>query len=186
MTPVLDHEALAPQAGHKVDGVKPELAATGGAVADGAALTLSYNELLDGGSTPEMDDFTVAGGDRARTVTRIVVRGASVELTLDVGVEHGEAGIQVSYTPGMNPIRDAVGNEAEGLSRVPVTNETPDTTAPKVSSLTISSTSGADQTYAVEDEIEVTVRFSETVEVEGTPAVDTESGEQESDSQLSR
>ena len=166
---VLDHEALAPQAGHKVDGVKPELAATGGAVADGAALTLSYNELLDGGSTPEMDDFTVAGGDRARTVTRIVVRGASVELTLDVGVEHGEAGIQVSYTPGMNPIRDAVGNEAEGLSRVPVTNETPDTTAPKVSSLTISSTSGADQTYAVEDEIEVTVRFSETVEVEGTP-----------------
>ena len=166
---VLDHEALAPQAGHKVDGVKPELAATGGAVADGAALTLSYNELLDGGSTPEMDDFTVAGGDRARTVTRIVVRSASVELTLDVGVEHGEAGIQVSYTPGMNPIRDAVGNEAEGLSRVPVTNETPDTTAPKVSSLTISSTSGADQTYAVEDEIEVTVRFSETVEVEGTP-----------------
>ena len=166
---VLDHEALAPQAGHKVDGVKPELAAGGGAVADGAALTLSYNELLDGGSTPEMDDFTVAGGDRARTVTRIVVRGASVELTLDVGVGHGEAGIQVSYTPGMNPIRDAVGNEAEGLSRVPVTNETQDTTAPKVSSLTISSTSGADQTYAVEDEIEVTVRFSETVEVEGTP-----------------
>ena len=165
----LDHDGLAADSGHKVDGARPKLAAAGGAVIDGATLTLTYDEPLDAGSNAEPGDFTVAGGDRARTVTRIVVRGASVELTLDVGVEHGEAGIQVSYTPGMNPIRDAVGNEAEGLSRVPVTNETPDTTAPKVSSLTISSTSGADQTYAVEDEIEVTVRFSETVEVEGTP-----------------
>ena len=165
----LDHDGLAADSGHKVDGARPKLASAGGAVIDGATLTLTYDEPLDAGSNAEPGDFTVAGGDRARTVTRIVVRGASVELTLDVGVEHGEAGIQVSYTPGMNPIRDAVGNEAEGLSRVPVTNETPDTTAPKVSSLTISSTSGADQTYAVEDEIEVTVRFSETVEVEGTP-----------------
>ena len=166
---VLDHEAVAPQAGHKVDGVRPELAATAGAVVDGTTLTLTYDEPLDAGSLAEPGDFTVSGGDHARTITRVVVRGASVELTLDVGAEHEEAGIEVSYTPGMNPIRDVAGNEAEGLSRVPVTNETPDTTAPKVSSLTISSTSGADQTYAVEDEIEVTVRFSETVEVEGTP-----------------
>ena len=168
---VLDHEALAPQAGHKVDGVKPELAATGGAVADGAALTLSYNELLDGGSTPEMDDFTVAGGDHVQTVTRIAVRGASVELTLDVGVEHGEAGIQVSYTPGMNPIRDVPGNEAEALSREPVTNDTPDTTSPTVSSVEITSNPPADNrdTYAIGDVIEATATFDETVVVTRTP-----------------
>ena len=90
-------------------------------------------------------------------------------LTLNAGAEHLEAGIQVSYTPGTNPIRDVPGNQAEGLSQVRVTNETPDTTPPEVESLAVSSNPGSDQTYAAGDEIEVTVRFSETVEVEGTP-----------------
>ena len=165
----LDHDGLAADAGHKVDGVKPDLAASGGAVVDGTTLTLTYDEPLDGSSTPEAGDFTVSGGDQARTVTRVAVRGTAVELTLDAGAEHLEAGIQVSYTPGMNPIRDVPGNQAEALSREPVTNETPDTTPPEVSGLAISSNPGPDQTYAAGDEIEVTVRFSETVEVEGTP-----------------
>ena len=165
----LDHDGLAADSGHQADGVKPELAATGGAVVDGTTLTLTYSEPLDRSSTPEAGDFTVAGGDRARTVSRVVVRGASVELTLNAGAEHLEVGIQVSYTPGMNPIRDVPGNQAEGLSQVRVTNETPDTTAPKVSSLDISSNPGSDQTYAAEDVIEVRVTLNETVKVTGTP-----------------
>ena len=165
---VLDHEAVAPQAGHKVDGVKPEVA-TGGAVVNGTTLTLTYSEVLDGGSRPAAGDFTVAGGDSARTVSNVAVSGSTVELTLDPAAEHGEAGITVSYTPGTNPIRDTVGNKAEALSYEPVTNDTPDTTSPEVSSLAITSNPGADQTYAAEDEIEVTVTFSEIVEVTGTP-----------------
>ena len=165
----LDHDGVAADSGHKVDAVKPELAASGGAVVDGTTLTLTYDEPLDRSSTPEEGDFTVSGGDQARTVSRVVVRGAAVVLTLNAGAEHLEAGIQVSYTPGMNPIRDVPGNQAEGLSRESVTNETPDTTTPEVSSLSISSNPGSDQTYAAGDEIEVTVTFSETVEVEGTP-----------------
>ena len=166
---VLGHAGLAADSGHKVDAVKPELAASGGAVVDGTMMTLTFDEPLDRSSTPALGDFTVSGGDQARTVSRVVVRGAAVELTLNAGAEHGEAGILVSYTPGTNKIRDVAGNEAEGLSREPVTNETPDTTAPKVSSLDITSNPGSDETYAMEDEIEVTVTFSETVEVEGTP-----------------
>ena len=166
---VLDHQAVAANASHKVDGVKPALAATGGALVDGTTLTLTYDESLDGGSTPAPEDFTVSGGDRVRAVTGVRVNGSAVELTLDVGTEHGEAGIQVSYTPGTNPIRDVAGNAAEGLSREPVTNDTPDTTAPTVESLAITSNPGSDQTYVAGDEIEVTVTFSETVEVEGTP-----------------
>ena len=166
---VLDHDGLAADLGHKVDGVKPQLAATGGAVVNGTTLTLTYGEALDGSSTPVPGDFTVSGGDRVRTVTAVRVNGSAVELTLDVGAEHLEAGIQVSYTPGTNPIRDEVGNDALGLSSQSVTNETPDTTAPTVSSLAITSNPGSDQTYAAGDEIEVTVTFSETVEVEGTP-----------------
>ena len=166
---VLDHQAVAANASHKVDGVRPRLAATGGAVVDGTTLTLTYDEPLDGSSTPVTGDFTVSGGDRVRAVTGVRVNGSAVELTLDVGAEHGEVGILASYTPGTNPIRDVPGNEAEGLSREPVTNDTQDTTSPTVSSLTITSNPGSDQTYAAEDEIEVTVTFSETVKVTGTP-----------------
>ena len=166
---VLDHDGLAADLGHKVDGVKPELAATGGAVVNGTTLTLTYSEPLGGSSTPEAGDFTVAGGSQSRTVTGVRVSGSTVVLTLNAGAEHLEAGIQVSYTPGTNPIRDVAGNEAEALSRESVTNETPDTSPPEVSSLAISSNPGSDQTYAAGDEIEVTVTFSETVEVEGAP-----------------
>ena len=166
---VPDHDGLAADADHKVDGIKPRLAASGGAVVNGTTLTLTYNEPLDGSSTPETGDFTVTGGDQARTVSRVSVSGSTVTLTLEVRAEHLEVGIEVSYTPGTNKVRDVPGNEAEALSREPVTNETPDTTPPEVGSLRISSNPGADQTYAAEDEIEVTVRFSEAVEVEGTP-----------------
>ena len=166
---VLDHDGLAADSGHKVDGVRPRLAASGGAVVDGTRLTLTYDEALDGGSRPVSGDFTVSGGDRARAVTGVRVNGSAVELTLDVGAEHGEAGIQVSYTPGGNPIQDVPGNDAEALSREPVTNDTPDTTSPTVSSLAITSNPGGDQIYAAEDEIEVTVTFSETVVVTRTP-----------------
>ena len=165
----LDHDGLAADSNHKVDAVKPALASTGGAVMDGTTLTLTYDEPLDGSSTPASGEFTVSGGDHARTVTRVSVSGSTVVLTLDTGAEHLEVGIQVSYTPGMNKIRDVPGNEAEVLSRESVTNETPDTTPPEVSGLAISSNPGSDETYAAGDDIEVTVTFSETVKVEGTP-----------------
>ena len=165
----LTHTAVTTQSGHRVDGVRPKLVSTGGAVANWETLTLTYDEPLDGSSRPETGDFTVSGGDRARTVTGVRVNGSAVELTLDSGAEHEEAGIRVSYTPGTNPIRDLPGNQAEGLSREPVRNETPDTTPPEVESLSIGSNPGSDQTYAAEDEIEVRVTFSETVKVEGTP-----------------
>ena len=166
----LDHDGLAADSGHKVDGVRPRLAASGGAVVDGTTLTLTYDEALDGGSSPVSGDFTVSGGDRARAVTGVRVNGSAVELTLDVGAEHGEAGIQVSYTPGANPIQDVPGNDAEALSREPVTNDTPDTTSPTVSSVEIPSTPPDNRdTYAIGDVIEATVTFDETVVVTRTP-----------------
>ena len=139
------------------------------AAVDGATLTLTYGEPLDGSSTPEAGDFTVQVDGSGRTVAGVLVSGSTVTLTLDPAVEHGETGIRVSYTPGMKPIRDVAGSQALGLSREPVRNDTPDTTPPEVRSLGITSDPGKDQTYAAGDEIEVTVTFSETVEVEGTP-----------------
>ena len=109
-TAELAHDGLAGDSGHKVDGVRPGLAATGGAVVDGTTLILTYDEALDRSSTPAAGDFTVSGGDRTRTVTRASMSGSAVTLTLNVGAEHEEAGIQVSYTPGTHPIRDVPGN----------------------------------------------------------------------------
>ena len=100
---MLGHAGLAADSGHKVDAVKPELAASGGAVVDGTMMTLTFDEPLDRSSTPALGDFTVSGGDQARTVSRVSVNGSTVLLTLSAGAEHLEAGIQVSYTPGDNP-----------------------------------------------------------------------------------
>ena len=170
---VLNHRAVAANAGHKVEGVKPALVVTGGAVANGPTLTLTYNEPLDGSSTPQASAFAVAGGNQSRTVTGVRVTGSKVELTLDPAAEHGETGIRVSYTVptgmGASPIRDTVGNAAVGLSSQPVTNETPDTTTPTVSAVEITSDPGSDGIYAPEDEIQATVTFSEPVDVERTP-----------------
>ena len=56
-------------------------------------------------------------------------------LTLDPAVEHGDTGIRVHYSPGTRPIRDAVGNEALGLSSQSVTNTTgAPNTAPEITS----------------------------------------------------
>ncbi len=123
---LLNHRAVAADAGHKVDGVRPKLAAAGGAVVDGTWLKLTFDEQLNRWLLPAAGDFTVTGGDHARTVSGVGVSGPVVQLTLTPAAGHGEEGIRVSYTPGMYPIRDAVGNEAEALSLVPVTNETSD------------------------------------------------------------
>ena len=160
-----------------VDDTAPTLSS---ASVNGAALRLTYNEPLDGSSTPETGDFTVSGGDTSRTVTDVALSGSAVLLTLDPAVEHGETGIRVSYTvptgTGVSPLQDVLGNDADRLSNLPVTNETPDTTPPTVSKLEITSDPGTDRTYAAEDDIQVTVTFSETVEVTGTPRLQIELG----------
>ena len=81
-------------------------------------------------------NFTVAGGDAARTVSNVAVSGRVVTLALDPAVEHGETGITVSYTvptgTGATPIQDIVGNDAGALTDQEVENKTAsaDTFAP--------------------------------------------------------
>ena len=169
----LDHPALEDETQHKVDGIKPVLASTDGAVANGTMLTLAYSEALDSSSVPGNDAFSVAGGSETRTVTGVRMSGSAVELTLTPAVEHGETGLRVSYTvptgSGATPIQDTAGNDADRLSNRSVTNVTGDTTGPAVETVRITSNAGSDRTYAVEDPLEVTVTFNETVVVTGTP-----------------
>ena len=100
----LAHEALATQVGHKVDGVRPAFVS---AAVEGASLTLSYGEALDGGSRPAAGDFTVEVGGSGRSVTGVSISGSVVTLTLNPAAEHGDTGVRVSYTVptgvGANP-----------------------------------------------------------------------------------
>ena len=93
----LTHTAVSSQSAHRVDGVRPKLEATDGAVVNGATLTLTYDEPLDGTSPPPASAFTVTGGGAARTVSGVAVGGRVAILTLDPAVEHGQTGIRVSY-----------------------------------------------------------------------------------------
>ena len=115
-----------------MDGVRPVFVS---AAVDGASLTLTYGEALDAGSRPAPGDFTVQVDGTARSVSGVLVSGSVVILTLNPAVEHGDTGIRVSYTPDANPIRDAVGNDALGLSSRSVTNTTgAPNTAPQITS----------------------------------------------------
>ena len=169
------HSAVAADDGQKVDGIKPVLASTNGAVADGTTLTLAYGEPLDSSSVPGNDAFSVTGGSETRTVTGVRVSGSAVELTLDPAVGDTETGLRVSYTvpteDGASPIQDPAGNGAVRLSNRSVANLTGDTAGPTVQTLRITSSAGSDSTYAVGDSVEVTVTFTETVVVTGTPEV---------------
>ena len=78
----LAHGALATQAGHKVDGVRPAFVS---AAVDGASLTLTYGEALDGGSRPAPGDFTVQVEGSGRSVTGVSVSGSEVTLFLKSG-----------------------------------------------------------------------------------------------------
>ena len=172
---ILDHTAVAASSSHKVDAVAPVLALTDPVVVNRATLTLTYNEPLNNSSRPANSDFTVAGGNETRTVTRVQVTGSTVRLTVNPAAEHGETGIRVTYEPRSNPIQDRVGNDAEGFRDQFVDNRTPDTTAPSIEGIEISSDPGTDETYAIGDMILVTVRYDETVTVDtvrGTPTLD--------------
>ena len=121
---LLHHDALVTDSRHKVDGVKPLLRS---ASVDDAELTLSYNEALDGSSTPAPGDFTVKVEGGERSVSGVSVGGSAVTLTLAASVVQGKA-VTVSYalpTEGpANPIRDLAGNDAEAVTDQAVTNRT--------------------------------------------------------------
>ena len=92
------------------------------AAVGGSTLTLTYNELLDGGSTPATSVFDVRVDGAQRTVTNVDVSGSIVTLTLSSAVSPGER-VTLDYTkPGAHPIQDVAGNDAFSFRLWPVSN----------------------------------------------------------------
>ena len=93
------------------------------ATANGSTLVLTYNEPLDAASIPAAGDFAVTAAGSPITVNRVRVAGSTVTLTPATAVQAGQT-VTLGYTPGATPIQDAAGNDAAGLSRRTVTNNT--------------------------------------------------------------
>ncbi|MGZ8527385.1 MAG: SwmB domain-containing protein [Candidatus Limnocylindrales bacterium] len=110
------------------------------AAVNGAALTLSYSEALDGGSVPAASAYAVAVNSSPRSISTVGIGGSTVTLTLSSPVTSGQT-VTLSYTiPGTNPIQDVAGNDAAAFSGQAVANNTPppgDTDPPLLTSATV-------------------------------------------------
>ena len=167
----LAYSGLPAQSGHKVDSVWPVLLRD--PMVDGAALTLVYREEFDSSVSPAARVFTVTVGGNGRTVSGVSVDGATVNLTLDAAVNHGDGvSIAVAYSTSL---RDLAGNEASVIHGTSVTNETPaapeqapDPLGPSVTGVALGSTPGSDGIYAGGDDVDVTVTFDDSVTVDAT------------------
>lgn len=115
------------------------------ATVDGTALLMTYTDLnsLDGTHVPATGTFAVTVEGAPRDVSSVSVDAAAktVTLTLASAVANGET-VTVAYTDpsganDANAIQDAAGNDAATIGAKPVTNTTPDTTAPVFDSATV-------------------------------------------------
>lgn len=90
---------------------------------NGETVILDYNELMDINSVPATGDFVVRVNGGSRTITDVQVSGPRVILTLDPEAQSGDV-VEVDYTIGINPIRDAASNQASAFTNQSTTNNT--------------------------------------------------------------
>ena len=115
------------------DAVAPTLTS---AAVNGATLTLTFSEAIDGVHTPDADPVILVNGD-LRAMASGSISGNTITLTLASPVVAGDV-VSFSYadpTSGddANAIQDLVGNDIASGSNILVTNNTPgsgDTAAP--------------------------------------------------------
>ena len=95
------------------------------ATVDGDTLVLTYDEALDGDSTPDASAFSVTvGSNAAAEPSSVSISGSSVTLRLTASAAKGDS-VTVSYTaPGTNPLQDAAENEVAALTNEEVENLT--------------------------------------------------------------
>ena len=120
-----DGRRLSVQVGTTVPGPTASSPVLTGASVSGARLTLSYDDELDGGSTPSPPDFVVLSGSDAVPVRSVQVAGVTATLTLARPVPAGER-VAASYLVApMHPLRDAQGRAAAPFTATAVRNATP-------------------------------------------------------------
>ena len=93
---------------------------------------------------------------------------------VDAFVPHGQdikaTGTEIAYQPNPGGETPTMGEDSN--HKVNGSLKDPDTDAPTISSISITSDPGNDDTYVADDSIDVTVTFSEHVAVTGTPQLE--------------
>ena len=98
----------------------------GAAAVNGATLTMTYNEAINGAAAPQASSFSVVVDGAAVDVNAVAVAGQAVTLTLASAVLAGDV-VLVSYTDPTTgndalAIQDLAGNDAVSVLDAPVTN----------------------------------------------------------------
>ena len=116
---------------------------------DGAALTLTFDEPLDGSAPPASSAFLVTVGGTVRGVSNVAMSASTVTLSLASAVVAGETVI-VGYTvptdANASPLQDAAGNAVAAFSDRAVTNATPASNAAPTGLPTITGTAQVGET----------------------------------------
>ena len=171
----LDHVAVAIDARHKVDGIRPTLVTTGTDApktsTDGMKVVLTFSEDIGAVSLSDIDVTanSTSGYEQGATVSR---SGRTVTLTLLSPSLTIQAGWTVTVELSADAVDDAVGNGNLALAATTVTNAVGSTTAPTVSGVALTSAPGSDNTYGIDDAVEATVTFSAAVDITGTPQLE--------------
>lgn len=126
-----------PVTNNVIEAVAPVLQTITVEDAQDTLIVLTYDEALNESSTPANGDFSPNLG---KAVTNVVVSGLTVTLTVDSSYVEADV-ITLSYTAGVNPIEDLVGNPAANLITQAVTNNVLNA-IPVASSVVLTETSG--------------------------------------------
>ncbi len=171
ITADLDHVAVAIDADHKVDGIRPTLVTTSPDApttsTDGETVLLVFSEAI---STVSHSDITIQANSVTAATSAASKTGTKVELTLTTALTDSTATITVELAA--DAVEDNAENGNLALAATTVTNAVGSTTAPTVSGVALTSAPGSDNTYAIGDAVEATVTFSEAVDITGTPQLE--------------
>ena len=167
----LDHVAVAIDADHKVDGIRPTLVTTGTDApttsTDGAKVILTFDEDL--GSVTRSLITIQANSSTVTTTLASIVGSTKVELTLTTALTAAATNLTVALAA--DAVDDAIGNGNLALAATGVTNAVGTTTAPTVTGIALTS-SPTHAAYGRTEDVEATVTFDAAVDITGTPQLE--------------
>ena len=132
---VLAHAAVAIDANHKVDGIRPTLVTTGSEApttsTDGTKVILTFSEDIGGVDRTKIT-IGIGGGNAAQT-SAARVAGTKVELDLSTVID---ATVMLTVALDLTAVEDGVGNGNLAVAATPVTNAITANEPPEFSSPT--------------------------------------------------
>ena len=171
ITADLDHAAVAIDANHKVDGIRPTLVTTGTDApttsTDGTQVILTFSEDIGAADRTKIT-IGIGGGNVAQTSAARVV-GTEVELDLSTIID---ATVMLTVALAADAVEDGASNGNLAVPATAVINAIGSTTAPTVTGIALTSTPGTYATYGRGEDVEATVTFDAAVDITGTPQLE--------------